>query len=190
MAADQILAMDRLGIERAGVLGVSQGGLIAQYMAIDHPERIEYMILTVTAPYANQTVKSVVSGWIEMACRDDHAGLMADTAEKMYSDSYLQKYRRMNPLLALFTKPRSYDRFLKNAEAILSFDARSELGKIQCPVLIIAGSTDRIVGSEAAKELNTAVKGSELYVYEGLGHGAFEEAKDFYERVYDFCQRM
>ena len=92
------------------------------------------------------------------------------------------------PLLARFTKPRTYDRFLKNADAILRFDCRDELSKISCPTLIIAGSEDHTIGTEAASELHGAIPGSELYVYDRLGHGVYEEAKDFYDRVQAFCE--
>ena len=189
MAEDQILAMKALAIDQANLLGVSQGGMIAQYMAIDHPESVKKLILAVTAPNANAVVQDAVTGWIDMAMRKDHTALMVDTAEKMYSEKYLQKNRKYFPLLARFTKPRSYDRFLKNACAILSFDCRSELSKIHCPTLIIAGSDDHTVGNEAAAELNRSIADSELYVYEGLGHGAYEEAADFYDRVLEFCKR-
>ena len=189
MACDQIEAMKSLGIGKAFVLGVSQGGMIAQCMAIDHPEIVEKLILAVTAPYANDVVKEAVNGWIEMAGSGDHAALMADTAEKMYSEKYLKKNRKFFPLLARFTKPSSYERFFWNAYAILQFDVRNELSKIMSPTLIIAGSDDRTVGNDAAFELNREIAGSELYVYDGLGHGAFEEAKDFYNRVFEFCNR-
>ena len=189
MADDQIMAMKDLGIGQACVLGVSQGGMIAQYMAIDHPEMVTKLILAVTAPNANKVIKENVSGWIEMVKRGNHTALMNDTAEKMYSEKYLQKYRKVNTLLAGLTKPRTYDRFLRNALAILDFDCCSELRKISCPTLIIAGSDDHTVGNDAADELSRAITGSELYVYEGLGHGAFEEAKDFYDRVLEFCGR-
>ena len=189
MADDQALAMAKLGIERACVLGVSQGGMIAQRLAIRHPDCVEKLILAVTAPNANGVVQEVVSGWIDMALRGDHAALMADTAEKMYSDAYLQRNRRLFPLLARFTKPNSYDRFLKNARAILRFDARDRLSGIVCPTLILAGSEDHTVGREACHELHGGIPGSELYVYDGLGHGAYEEAKDFYERVLAFCDK-
>ena len=92
-------------------------------------------------------------------------------------------------MLARFTKPDSYDRFLINARAILNFDARRVLSNIRCPTLIIAGSEDITVGREAAGELHEAIAHSELFVYEGLGHGLFEEAKDFYERVFAFFSR-
>ena len=189
MADDQIKVMKDLGIDQADLLGVSQGGMIAQYMAIDHPEMVRKLILAVTAPNANKDVQDAVKGWIGMAARGDHAALMADTADKMYSEKYLQKNRKHFPLLARLTKPRTYDRFLKNACAILNFDCRSELSKILCPTLIIGGSDDLTVGGEAASELNRAITGSELYVYDHLGHGVFEEAKDFYDRVYEFCER-
>ncbi len=189
MANDQIYVMKELGIDKACVLGVSQGGMIAQYMAIDHPEMVIKLILAVTAPNTNAAARESVSGWIDMAERGDHTSMMVDTAERMYSEKYLQKNRRFFPLLAKFTKPKSYDRFLKNAHAILDFDCRNELAKINCPTLIIAGSDDHTVGKDAAAELNKAIAGSELYVYEGLGHGAYEEATDFYDRILEFCDR-
>ena len=189
MADDQVLAMKDLGITRACLLGVSQGGMIAQCMAIDYPEMVDKLILAVTATNANTVVKENVLGWIEMVKHGDHTALMVDTAEKMYSEKYLQKNRKYFSLLAGLTKPRNYDRFLRNAHAILDFDSRSKLHEISCPTLIIAGSDDHTVGNDAADELARAIPGSKLYVYEGLGHGAFEEAKDFYDRVREFCDQ-
>ena len=189
MADDQITAMDVLGIDKAYVLGVSQGGMIAQSMAIRHPEHVDKLVLGVTAPYATAVATEAITGWLEMADRGDHTALMADTAERMYSESYLKKNRKFLPLLARFTKPASYERFRRNAFAILGFDARNELHKISCPTLIIAGSDDNTVGRDAARELNEGIAGSELYIYEGLGHGAYEEAKNFYDRVLEFCNK-
>ncbi len=188
MADDQVTVMKDLGIDRACVLGVSQGGMIAQSIAIRHPEIVERLILAVTAPYANMVVTDAVSSWIDMADRGDHRALMVDTAEKMYSEGYLKKNRRYFPLIAKLTKPKTYDRFLKNANAILRFDVRDELSKIICPTLIIAGSSDNTVGNDAPIELKDGIANSELFVYEGLGHGAFEEAKDFYDRVLAYCR--
>ena len=187
MADDQVMAMRSLGIQQACLLGVSQGGMIAQCMAARHPETVTKLILAVTAPYANDTVHAAVKGWMDMAKNGNHAALMADTAEKMYSERFLKKNGKFLSLMAGFTKPSGYDRFLKNACAILNFDGRDNLSKITCPTLIIAGSDDRTVGNDAAHELNRGISESELYVYEGLGHGVFEEAKDFYDRVLSFC---
>ena len=188
MADDQALAMQALGIEKACVLGVSQGGMVAQYVAINHPEVVDKLILAVTAPYANSTVTSAVTTWIDMARHNDYKSLMIDTAEKMYTEEYLSKNRRTFPIVAKLTKPKSYERFYVNANAILDFDARSELNKISCPTLIIAGDNDNTVGNDAPQELSAGIADSQVYIYHGYGHGIHEECKDFYERVYEFCK--
>ena len=188
MAADQAAALRALGVERTDLLGVSEGGMIAQYLAIDHPQLVEKLILAVTAPCVNDVILSCVPGWMDMARRGDHKALMIDTAERSYSPAYLKKYRKLYPLLRFVGRPRTYDRFLANARAILSFDATAELPRIACPTLILGGEEDRIVGPEASRALAACIPGSTLYLYPGLGHAAYEEAKDFYRRVFDFLK--
>ncbi|MBO7404766.1 MAG: alpha/beta fold hydrolase, partial [Clostridia bacterium] len=91
MAADQAQAMESLGIGEAAVLGVSEGGMIAQALAVMCPERVTALILAVTAPYANDTVRECAENWIRLARAGDHRALMIDTAERSYSPAYLKK---------------------------------------------------------------------------------------------------
>lgn len=189
MAADQARAMKTLGIKTASVMGVSQGGMIAQYFAIDYPEMIEKLIIAVSAPRANAVVRTCVKKWMSYAESGDHKRLMIDTAEKGYSPEYLKKYRRIYPIIGAIGKPSNYTRFLISARAILGFDAYDELGRIACPTLILGGEKDLTVGVQASYEMHERIAGSELYVYPGLGHAAYEEAKDFNQRVLDFLEK-
>lgn len=188
MAADQAQAMRKLSVERYSVLGVSQGGMIAQYLAVLCPENVEKLVIAVSAPCVNETVRGNLRRWLVSAEKGDHKQLMIDTAENSYSSEYLKKYRKMYPLLGHIGKPKDYRRFQRNAEAILSFDAEEDLRKISCPTLIIGGKEDKIVGPEASYELHEKIKGSELHMYDGLGHAAYEEAPDFNERVFGFLK--
>lgn len=188
MAEDQARAMKALGIDSACVLGVSQGGMIAQALAIAHPELVERLVLAVTAPRVNAIIEETVKKWIGFAEQGSHKALMIDTAEKSYSPEYLKKYRKIYPIIGLIGKPKSYDRFLVNARAILGFDALSELSGIACPTLIIGGEEDQIVGIRASYEIRERIAGSELIVYPGLGHAAYEEARDFNVRVFGFLE--
>ncbi len=189
MAADQAAAMEALGIEKAAVMGVSQGGMIAQYLAVDHPKLVEKLVLAVTAPRGNELIRNAVGGWIKLAEEGDHRQLMIDTAEKSYSEAYLKKYRKLYPLLGHLGKPKDYSRFLINARAILAFDALEDLERIIAPTLILAGKEDRIVGVEASFAMQKKIPGSRLYVYKDLGHAAYEEAPDFNERVLQFLEK-
>ena len=189
MADDQAEAMRRLGIRKAAVLGVSEGGMIAQYLAIDHAELVEKLVIAVSSPNANEIVRSAVGCWIESAMKKDHKQLMIDTAEKSYSEEYLKRYRKMYLVIGWIGKPKNYHRFLVNANAILNFDCFDELKEITCPTFIIGGEADKIVGCAASYKIHEQIKDSELYMYEKLGHAAYEEADDFNKRVFDFIVR-
>lgn len=188
MAADQAAALRALGIEKTSVLGVSQGGMIAQLLAAEHPELVDKLVLAVTAPCVNDIIRERVENWIALAEKGEHQKLMIDTAENSYSEAYLRKYRKLYPLLGGVGRPKSYERFLANARAILAFDGRDELGAIACPTLILGGEEDKIVGAAASRELHRAIAGSELYLYPALGHAAYEEEKDFNARVFRFLE--
>ena len=88
MARDQARAMESLGISKASVLGISQGGMIAQYLAIDYPAMVEKLVLAVTLCRQNETIQKAVNGWIEFARQGNYKELVIDTAEKSYTEDY------------------------------------------------------------------------------------------------------
>lgn len=185
LAADTAAAMDALGVANADVLGVSQGGMIAQYLAIDRPDLVHRLVLAVTLARNNPTVEAVVHGWIDAALRGDAKWLVRDMAEKLYSDAYLKRYRPLLPLLTVLQAPRDVPRFTALAQACLTCSVYDELDKLRCPVLVIGGQQDRVVTAGASREIAQKL-GCPLYLYEGLGHAAYEEAGDFNRRVYRF----
>ena len=67
MAADQAQAMKLLGIERADVFGVSMGGMIAQYLAIDYPQLVGKLVLAVTSARPNPILRESVEEWVQLA---------------------------------------------------------------------------------------------------------------------------
>lgn len=188
MARDQAEAMQTLGISSAVVLGVSEGGMIAQELAIGYPEAVGTLLLAVTAPCMNEISAACLRDWTGMAERGDHAALMIDTAERSYSEAYLKKLRPLYPLLGRVGRPKDgYRRFCINIEAIRGFDASDWLSGIACPTAIIGGEDDRIVGADASRALHAGIPHSRLYLYPGLGHGLYDEAKDFQARVIELA---
>ena len=188
MAEDCSAAMAALQLSDAAVVGVSQGGMIAQWLAIDHPDKVGKLVLTVTLSRPNDTVRDVIARWTDMAGRGDYRGILLDTAERSYSAKRLRQARLEYRMLGNLGKPKSFDRFLTQAASCMTHDAYDELGRITCPTLVIGGTDDRIVTAEASEEIAAQIPGSALYLYEGLGHGLYEEAPDFLRRVADFCR--
>ena len=188
MAEDLNAAMEALDLSRAAVLGVSQGGMIAQWLAVDHPERVDKLVLAVTLSRPNDTVREAIAVWTEMAQRGDYRGIMLDTAERSYSEKRIRQARAAYGLLGNVGKPQSFERFLIQAESCATHDCYDALERISCPTLVIGGTDDRIVTGKASEEIAEKIPGCKLYLYEGLGHGLYEEAPDFFGRVADFCR--
>ena len=189
MANDIKNTLDKIGVEKSCVAGISQGGMIAQYLAINYPELVEKLVLVVTLSRQNQIVKERVTKWIEYANDNNYKDLFIDTMENSYQDETLKKYRKVYPVLTKYSKPKTFERFIIEAKACLTHNAYSKLSKIKCPTLVIGGKKDNIVGVEASKEIHEKIKTSELYIYEDYGHGLYEEAKDFNKRVYNFLKK-
>ncbi len=185
MAADIARAMDALNITKADVFGVSQGGMIAQYLAIDRPDLVNKLVLAVTLSKNNDTVLEVVNNWILLTEQSKIKELVSDMAVKMYSDEYVKRYKLFMPLLTLLQKPKDVGRFISLAKACLTCNTYNELDKIKCPVLVIGGRKDKVLTGKASEEITEKLN-CEIYMYENLGHAAYEEAKDFNQRVYDF----
>ena len=187
LAADVAQAMERLHLSSASVFGVSQGGMIAQYLAIDYPHLVEKLVLGVTASRTNRVMAQAVTGWIRLAEEGNYRGLVADMFEKMYSPAYLKKYRLLFPLLTRVGKTADIERFITLAKACLTCNSHPELHKITCPTLVLGGALDNILTGEASRELAGALR-CPLVLYPDLGHAAYEEARDFNRRIYDFLK--
>ncbi len=189
MAADQAEAMRVLRLEGASVMGVSQGGMISQFLAIDHPELVSRLVLVVTTPEARETLKSVVSDWMEMARQGDYRSLIIDTMEKTFTDAYCKKMRLFYPIITRVGKPDSFDRFLIQAQACIDHVATGELARIRVPTLCIGGANDHVVGPGQSEAIASSIPEAEMETYPGLGHGAFEETKEFNRRMLEFLLR-
>jgi len=187
MADDLAAVMDKLDIVPAQVMGLSQGGMIAQWLAINHPEKISRLAIVISLARQNDTIQQTIGNWIEMVIEGRYEDFAIDMQEKNYTDKYLKKIRPFYWFLKRMGHPQSKERFLIQAESCITHDASAELSKIKCPTLIIGGGADKIVGgAEVQQEMAEAIKGSKLHIYPELGHGAFAEAKDFNDHLYSF----
>lgn len=189
MARDLKEAMEALAIDRASLVGVSMGGMIAQHFAADYPDRTEKLVLAVTCARENPILQEALAEWSDCVMRDDHGALMDSNLRRIYSDDYYRKNRWMIPLVGKLTKPKSYDRFLAMAEACRCHDAWDALARIQVPTLVLGGEKDRCLGGDASREIAERIAGAQLIMYPQWGHGLYEEAEDFLPVLRSFLEK-
>ncbi len=187
MAREQAEAMEQLSITEARVMGISQGGMISQWLAIDYPRLVSKLVILVSLSRQNDTLQKVIGSWIEMAREERYEDLIIDTIEKSFTEKSLKKIKPFYRFLQRAGKSVPQERYLIQANAGLTHDAYRELSEIKCPTLIAGGSDDRIVGGAAVQqEMAAVIPAGRLHLYPGYGHAVFAEAKDFNRRVINF----
>ena len=186
MARDLKEALVELGIEKASLVGVSMGGMIAQHFAADYPEMVEKLVLVVTCARENPILLESLDEWTACAHAGDHRALMDSNLRRIYSENYYRKNKWLVPITGALTKPKSYDRFLIMAEACRTHNAWDALPSITAPTLVMGGAQDNSLGGEASREIALRIPGAALKMYPQWGHGLYEEAKDFLPTVVEF----
>ena len=119
---------------------------------------------------------------------EGHTALMESNVRRIYSESYYRKNKWLIPIMGKLTKPKSYRRFLVQAQACLTHDAWEDLPKISAPTFVIGGEQDRCLGGDASRELAARIPNAKLHMYPQWGHGLYEEAKDFMGLVLSFLR--
>ncbi|MCX7618681.1 alpha/beta fold hydrolase [Tepidiforma sp.] len=179
-AADAVGLLDHLGIERAHIYGISMGGRICQWIAIDYPDRVGAVVLGCTTPGDAHGVKRPPEVDAKMRTRPaDPEEAARFLAEEMVSPGWLAAHpeylavlreRARNPIPA-YAQRLHY-------EASQGHDAWERLTEIRAPVLVIHGTEDRINPTANAALLAGQIPGAELYLVEGGRHGYFIEFRE------------
>lgn len=188
LAEDTAEAMTRLGLSNAYVYGASQGGMIAQDLTIHHPELVKKLVLAVTLSKSNSTAETVIRHWISLIEKDAIQEMAADYMYKGCSEAYLKRYKAAVPWLTKMQKTMPRERLLKLTKSCLTCHTYDQLDRIGCPVLVLGGGKDQIVTGEASLEIARKLN-CEYYIYEDLSHEAYNEAKDFNQRIFEFFQK-
>ena len=186
MAKDIADAMKELNIENAYIFGASQGGMIAQYLAIDYPELVNKVVLGSTLSKPNDTSINVISNWINLAKEKEETKLLESFVDDVYSKNTLDNYRDYLISSNAGITDEEYERFIILASACNTFDCYDELINIKCPVLVLGSYGDKVVTVEASKEISEKIN-SDIYLYDdSYGHGVYDEASDYKQRILDF----
>ena len=188
MACDLAAWMDGMDIPQADIIGVSQGGMIAQALALDHPERVGRLVLAVTAPRPNPVLEQTMDTWLALSARHEFAAIMEDTARRSYVGSYRRRAILQNKLVGRLVVPEDFARFETLCRSCLSHDLLGELGTLGCPTLVLGGGQDAVAGPAAAAELARAIPGAELHLYPDQSHGVYEQERDFNRRILSFLR--
>jgi 3-oxoadipate enol-lactonase len=189
MAGDTVGLLDALDIDSAHVFGVSMGGLVAQILALDYPERVKKIALGCTTHGGRHAVQPERAVMAALARAAQPGIPLEEAVRKKLPILFSERFIRNEP-----ERVQEYVDFSlrfsptpEGAEgqmgALSVFNVKRRLGEIHCPVLVITGSEDRMMPPDNSRLLAEGIPGAELYMVEGAGHSFFFEKPNEVNRV-------
>jgi pimeloyl-ACP methyl ester carboxylesterase len=177
MAADAFGLLDHLDVRQVDVVGESMGGMIAQIMAIERPERVR----TITAimshagdPVLGQPDPDVAAAMLAPS-PSDRDGFIERTVElvKLIGGTrYFDRDEAREMAVASFDRCHYPEGALRHYAAVLSAPSRVEqLRAVQVPTLVIHGRADRVVPLAGGEQIAASVPGASMLELNDMGHG-------------------
>jgi len=202
MADDTVGLMDYLRVDKAHILGVSLGGMIAQEIAINYPERVRKLILGCTTAgteeigdYPLELLRAM--GLEEGFSEADIRGLdlrSVDIGKVMSAIISLAFNRRLFkvvlvPLSKIYFKFVGINGVIEELEAARTHNTLDRLHMIEAPTLVITGTEDRLFPFHSSEVIANRIPNAKLVKVEGGSHSFFMEMRGrFNKEVRDFLR--
>jgi len=193
MADDALAVLDAAGVHQAHLVGASMGGILAQIIAVRHPERVRSLVLACTACRHHEWRRELLAEWAVTAEADGMGSFARQAVRWLIGPRSLRRFWPAVGLVGPIAMTGSPDAFVAQIGAILATDdsLRNELGNIAVPTLVMVGSQDILTPMGDSEELAEAIPGAELVVVRGAAHGfMLEHGATFNRTVLEFLSRV
>lgn len=160
LARDVIALLDHLQVERAAVCGISMGGLLAQWLAIHHPQRVTKLVLANTAARIGS-----LDAWQARAALVRSAGMdaVADgAAARWFTPAFIAQQAATVARMVDALRRQDAHGYAACCEALAQADLRAQVAAITAPALIIAGQHDAVTTVDDACALQLQIAGARL----------------------------
>lgn len=169
LGGDVLALMDRLGIKRASYCGLSIGGMVGQWLAINAPHRIRRLILICTSAYLPPA-----RAWRERAAMVREAGTPEAVADAVLARWFTPAYAERRPeVVAHYRQMISTipaEGYAGCCEAIAAMDLRDGLAGIGAPTLVITGAQDPAISPDHGTAIARAIPGARLDMLDPGAH--------------------
>lgn len=194
MATDVRAIMDDVGADRAHVVGTSLGGMIAQELAIAHPDRIGRLVLVCTTPGGTDAypIPAVTQQLIaELPDLAPETGLRRAVANALGPTTVENRPELVERILAhRLASPPNPDGWAAQAAAGTTYDGAGRLAEVAAPTLVVHGDHDVVIDPRNAALLARLLPDARVTRFPGCGHLLFWEEPDrFVATVLDFLER-
>ena len=187
LAEDTLALLDHLGIERAHVLGAFFGGLVAQELALAHPERLQSLVLAGSFARLDAKRRMMLElwKWLAETGAPPEIALRARLIWTLHDDT-LEQGDLIDTMMRFFLQdepPVDGQVLTRQIEACLRHDTVGRLAGLRMPSLVVAGEDDLLTPPRMTRGLANGIPGARLVLMPGVGHLALAEAAPRFNRL-------
>lgn len=190
MASDTAAALREMGIKKAVVLGISQGGMIAEVLAAKYPELVSGLILASTCAKTTPALSDTIRRWASLADAANGDALARDMVLSIFSERLTGRFTDLLTMSLRHLTADELQRFSILARACLDFDCTESLNRIECPAWVTGAEGDAVMGPNTVTELAGLLCADSCVYGKEYGHAVYEEAPDFAQRVCRFAAEV
>lgn len=182
--------LDYLQIDRGYLVGLSQGGVIAQRAALRAPARVSALVLADTTASVTPLLRRIFLSWIH-ASEVGGSLLRFDVSLPwIFSERFIEANAPLLQTLRDNAKSLPADAIIPLLRANLEHDLRGQVHQIRVPTLILCGERDLLTPPRYARFLHDQIQGSELILFPECGHISPLEVPDLFNRaVWEFLKK-
>ena len=184
--------LDRLGLDRAHLVGHSMGGMVAQEFAATRPDRVRTLVLSATSPAFGRPDGNFQKRFVEARIAPlDNGSTMADLADEMVETMLGPSADADGAAIARRSMAAVPEATYRAAIACLvTFDRRDALAGYEMPVLVLAGDTDTNAPAPMMEKMASRIPGAEYVCMAETGHlGNLENPAAFNEAIGNFLRK-
>ena len=189
LARDVGALLDGLEIRAAVICGVSVGGMIAQAVALNHPERVRALVLSDTGARIGSA-----AAWqqrIDKVRADGVDSLVDMTMERWFAAGFRERREADVRGYSLMLRQTSADGYIGTCAALRDADFRSTAVQIKQPTLVLCGAKDIATPAETGRELANLIPGAQFSLIENAAHLPCVEQPDaVFERMMQFFREV
>lgn len=189
-AEDLAGLLSKLEIPRAHVIGLSNGGMIAQHFALRYPEKTGALVLVDTCSYVDTLLHLVITSWIR-AAEEGGSGLRYDVAlPYLFSEDFTRKnLDRILAMKEMNLARNPVEAVVNLSKASRGHDLKDRVAGIKAPTLILAGEEDILIPPKYSRILREKIEHSTLVTLKNCGHvPPLEKPDEFNSIVMNFLK--
>ncbi|GAC1338888.1 MAG: 3-oxoadipate enol-lactonase [Candidatus Dormibacteria bacterium] len=179
LASDAVRVLDAVDVQRAAVFGASMGGMVATHVALDHPERVERLIVAAAGPGGADEARADEAATRALLGKGGRTPAEAYriACTVLYSKRYQQEHPEMiqSEVAQRAAHPVRARAFTAQFEAVRGHDVGARLAALSMPTLVMHGRLDAVNPVRNGEAIAGAVPGARLEVLEEAGHLFFHE---------------